>query len=185
MCRLWHQVRRPSSSLEWSDPKSEEQRQRRSSRPKLGKEEVDNEAASCLRGRRGALLCDFIHGITFLGCALSPRTVSGLQAAFSSHACTTHLSPKAGTAEACKEVAWLTGPERQALLGGGGQVTKLGQDSMVGVPHAQEAVGCGDWTTAVGEVKAAGHRHTGPRVCHLAVGRRPSCGGILQGLCQI
>lgn len=61
-------------------------------------------------------MCDFIHGITFLGCTLSPPTVSGLQAAFSSHACTTHLSPKAGT----EEVAWLTGPERQALLWGGG-----------------------------------------------------------------
>lgn len=46
---------------------------------------------------------------------------------------------------------------------------------MVGVPYAQETVGCGDWTTAIGEIKAASHRHTGPRVCHLAVGRRQRC----------
>lgn len=122
-------------------------------------------------------MCDFTHGTTFLVCPLSPLTVSGLQAAVSPHACTTHLSPKAGTVEACKEVAWATGPGRQAWLWRG-QVTKLGQDPMMGAPYAQEAVRCGDWTTAVGEVKASGHRHTGPRVYHLAVGRRQRCGGM-------
>lgn len=95
-------------------------------------------------------------------------TVSGLQAAFSCHTCATHLSPKAETVEACKERPGPQALRRQDCLWRG-QVTELGQDSVVGVPYTQTLWAVLIGTTAIRETKAASHRHTGPggRVCIL------------------
>lgn len=80
--------------------------------------------------------------------------------------------PKQGQWEPAKE-----SPDPQAQEGktgcGGGQVTEPRQGSMVRVPDAQEAAGCGDWDNSSSWLRA--HRASRQSV-QLAGDRRQSCG---------